>query len=172
MNLEEFNVHVLPLKNKLFRFAQKMVYDHSLAEDVVQESMIKIWKAKTPFEDIKNIEAWAMRITKNVALDKLKSKHRRTEDLENAYDLSTREANPEDQAQTSDLMEKIQKLLEQIPEKQKMVFHLRDIEGLSYKEIAEALDMPLTQVKTNLFRARQYLKEQLIKTDSYGIQKD
>lgn len=172
MNIEQLNEHVLPLKNKLFRFAIKMVADHDLAKDVVQEAMIKIWKAKTPFEEIKNIEAWSMRITKNVALDKLKSKHRRTEDVDAAYDLSTKEANPEQLAETSDLMKKISELVKQLPEKQRLVFHLRDIEGLSYKEIEETLEIPLSQVKTNLFRARQFLKEQLIKTESYGIRKD
>lgn len=56
-----------------------------------------------------------------------------------------------------------------LPEKHRLVMQLRDIEGLSYEEISEALDMPMSQVKINLFRARQQLKEYLIKTESYGL---
>ena len=66
---------MLPLKNKLFRFALKMVHNVAEAEDIVQEVMIKIWDQRDSMSEIKNIEAWCVRLTKNLTFDKLKSKH-------------------------------------------------------------------------------------------------
>ncbi len=170
MNLIDFKNKVLPNKNKLFRVALRIVGDAAEAEDVVQEVFIKIWKRRADFSNIKNIDAFCMQMTKNLAIDKTRSKHKRTQELGLGVDFATHSANPHQQTETNDTISRIKRLVEQLPEKQQLVMQLRDIEDLSYIEISKALDMPMNQVKVNLFRARKKIRELLINREFDGLQ--
>jgi len=167
MNWQTFHMNVEAIKNKLFRFAMSMLRDEAEAEDVVQEVVIKLWKQRQQLDRIQNLEAWTMRLTRNLSIDKLRSKHRRYEPIDSVVDLDNNEPSPARQAELNDTMDQLKASIKKLPEKQQMVFQLRDIEGMTYKEIAESLDMPLSQVKINLFRARQQVREYLIKTKLY-----
>lgn len=160
-------MNVEAIKNKLFRFAMSMLRDEAEAEDVVQEVVIKLWKQRQQLDRIQNLEAWTMRLTRNLSLDKLRSKHRRYEPIDSVVDLDNNEPSPARQVELNDTMDQLKAWIKKLPEKQQMVFQLRDIEGMTYKEIAESLDMPLSQVKINLFRARQQVRDYLIKTKLY-----
>ena len=81
MNLEAFENRVLPAKNKLFRFAFRMLGSSEEAKDVVQEVMIKVWNGREQMAEVQNMEAWCMRITKNLSLDKLRSRQRRATEI-------------------------------------------------------------------------------------------
>lgn len=168
MSLKRYQERVLPLKNKLFRFALSIVRDEAEAADVVQEVCIKLWGQWKEIDRIDNLEAWSMRLIKNQAIDKLRSKHRRTGDLEQAYHLQVDEPTPYERTAAKDTFARIRRLMDRLPEKQKLVMHLRDIEGLSYQEISEALDLPMAQVKVNLFRARKQMRAYLIKSEPHG----
>ena len=170
MDIKEYKATVLPLKNKLFRFALRLVQDASEAEDVVQEVLIKVWNKRAELVEVKNIEAWCMRSTKNLAIDKLRSKHKRTENLETTYNLSTTNATPYERTAIKDSVEKVRRFIAELPQQQKEVIQLRDIEGFSYKEISETLNLTMAQVKTTLFRARKQIKALFTKTESYGLQ--
>ena len=87
MTRQEFKTHILPIKNKLFRFSFNIVNDRAEAEDVVQEVFIKLWKQRDNIGEIKNIEAWCMRVTRNLSIDKMRSKHRRTEGFKEGFDM-------------------------------------------------------------------------------------
>lgn len=170
MDVTRFKEEVLPLKNKLFRFSLHIVKDEDLAKDVVQESLIKVWEKRDQWELIHNLEAWCMQITRNKALDKLRSKHVKKTDLfEVELDTRKERDTPEIVTERSELMNRIKDLIEQLPERQREVMQLRDIEGYAYKEIAEMLQVDINLVKTNLFRARRKIKESLIKVDAYGL---
>jgi RNA polymerase sigma-70 factor (ECF subfamily) len=164
MNLTDFKNNILPIKNKLFRFALRIVNDPAEAEDVVQEVFIKFWKYLEKGETVDNPEAWCMRATRNQAIDKLRSKHKRVESLDEKYDQKDKSASPFQLASMKDTMQYIKSFINQLPEKQKLVMHLRDIEGHTYQEIADALELPLGQVKVNLFRARQTIRTKLLKS--------
>ena len=168
MTKQDFTQRVLPLKNKLFRFSLQIVGNVAEAEDVVQEVFIKLWKSREKLDEYRNLEAWCMRLTKNQSIDKLRSKHRRVSDLD-GVDVTETEATPHRLAEVNDLMGLVHKALAQLPEKQRQIMHLRDIEGLTYQEISDALEVPLNQVKVSLYRARQFVKHQLINQQSYGI---
>lgn len=170
MDVTRFKEEILPLKNKLFRFSLHIVKDEDLAKDVVQESLIKVWEKRDQWELIHNLEAWCMQITRNKALDKLRSKHVKKTDLfEVELDTRKERDTPEVVTERSELMNRIQELIQQLPDRQREVMHLRDIEGYAYKEIAEMLQVDINLVKTNLFRARRKIKESLIKVDAYGL---
>ncbi len=172
MVLEEFKHSVLPVKNKLYRFALRFLGNEDEAQDVVQEVLIKVWNQRDEIS-YQNIEAWCMRLVRNLSLNKLKSGHySRSRALEdNDQYISTAET-PYSCTENNDMLAHIQKLLQRLPEKQQQVLQLRDVEGYSYQEISDLLAIDVNQVKVNLFRARQTLKKQLISIDAYGITKD
>jgi len=166
--MDQFGELIKPFKDKMFRFALRMVGSTDVAEDVVQEVFIKLWKKRDYIDQIKNLEAWCMQLTRNLSIDKLRSKHRRTEDLDGHYELQDKGRNPEEKTISSDIYTKIRTMIQALPEKQKMVIQLRDIEGYSYQEIADTLELPLNQVKVNLFRARNTIKKQILKLKVNG----
>lgn len=167
MNLKEFTYRVFPIKNQLFRFAMRLVNNVAEAEDVVQEVFIKIWHKRDDLNEVKNIEAWSMRLTRNLSIDKLRSKHQKVQHLADGLDFVSQQATPYQALATQDSLTYIQQLMQALPEKQRAVMHLRDMEEMSYQEIADVLNISLDQVRTNLFRARQKMKQLLIKTDVY-----
>ena len=110
-----------------------------------------------------------MRLTKHLAIDKLRSRHRRTDPIDQHGDFQGAGPTPYEATVTGDTISRVRRLIEGLPEKYRLVIQLRDIEGLSYQEICEVLEMPLSQVKINLFRARQQVREALVKSESYGL---
>lgn len=169
MDINKFKSEILPYKNKLYRFAYRIVGNSAEAEDVVQEVMIKLWNQREKLHQYTNLEAWCIRMTKNLSIDKTRSKHYKMGIIPEGFDISSDHNNPHQVTETQDTMQQIKNLINSLPAKQRDVMHLRDIEGLSYKEIEEQLQMPMNQVKVYLFRARKFIKNQLINSESYGL---
>ncbi|MBV6654611.1 MAG: RNA polymerase sigma factor [Mameliella sp.] len=161
MNLETFKSDILPIKNKLFRVALRITGNPQEAEDVVQETLIKVWEQRDELAAVRNIEAWCMQLTKNRSIDKRRLRFNQNEGLEVAYGLSSSAHTPDKQAELSDNYQQIQKLMHQLPEKQRVAMQLRDVDGFSYQEISDTLEMPLAQVKSNIFRARKSVRNKL-----------
>jgi RNA polymerase sigma-70 factor (ECF subfamily) len=170
MNFEMFESRVLPVKNKLFRFAFRLLGSSEEAKDVVQEVFIRVWNGREQMATIDNMEAWCMRITRNLSLDKLRARQRKaTDSIEENFDIQQDTHTPYDAAENSENMQRINQLIASLPEKQRQVMHLRDIEGYSYNEICEILELDMNQVKVNLFRARNAVREKFIKINAYGL---
>lgn len=161
----------LPFKNKLYRFALSIVGNSFDAEDVVQDLMVKIWKRQEEFELIENKEAWCMTVTRNLSIDKTRSRKSEIRDINDFHHLSDKDATPDRQVEQSEQLSSIMKLVDQLPEKQKMIIHLRDVEGYSYQEIADMTETTMEFVKVSLHRARKTLKEQLLKRNLYSYEK-
>lgn len=171
MKLQEFTERILSVQPKLYRFALRLTGQAAEAEDVVQEVMLKIWKKRNERSRLDNVEAFCMQMTRNLALDKLKSKHKGHLSLENIHGRASTQQSPQQVTEVRDTMNQVETLMEKLPLKQKIVLQLRDIEGLSYKEISKTLKIPLSQVKVYIFRARQFLKTELIAIQQYGLPK-
>ena len=170
MNLEAFQTRVLPAKNKLFRFALRMLGNDDDAKDVVQEVFIRVWNGREQMDEIQNMEAWCMRITKNLSLDKLRSIQRKgTDSLEKSFDVHHTDGTPDVKTEMSESMQHVSQLIAALPEKQRQVIHLRDVEGYTYNEICDILEIDMNQVKVNLFRARNAVREKLLKINAYGL---
>ena len=170
MNLEAFENRVLPAKNKLFRFAFRMLGSSEEAKDIVQDVMIKVWNGREQMAEIQNMEAWCMRITKNLSLDKLRSRQRRaTDSIDEGFEVRHEALSPHENTELNESMVRINQLIAALPEKQRQVIHLRDIEGYSYNEICEMLELDMSQVKVSLFRARNAVREKLVKMNAYGL---
>lgn len=171
MMLEHFKSEILPLKNKLFRFANSILGDTELAKDVVQETLIKVWEKREEFELIKNLEAWCMTITRNYALDKLRSKHHSTKPLKFDYEQEYDGPSPYFLTELNNTMQSVDLIISRLPIKQRESFQLRDIEGLSYQEISEVTGYNINDVKVNIFRARKTIRTSLLKLQNHGFEK-
>ena len=156
-----FRNDILPLKNELYRLALRITLNPAEAEDVVQETMIKVWNRRDRWEEIDSIEAFCLTICRNISLDKMK---KAGDTADHSYS-----SNPEEQAMQRDRIALVRQLVDHLPEKQRSCMQLREFEGKSYKEIAQILGVTEEQVKINIFRARQSIKQQFIKTENYGL---
>ena len=154
----------LPFKDKVYRFVLNMVSDSMDAEDIMQDLLVKIWRRIEQYQEIENKEAWCMTVAKNLAIDKIRARKAPTTDVSEHYNLSDKSATPDQAYEQEEKMTNIMKLLDELPEKQKMIIHLRDVEGYTYQEIADMTENTLDFVKVSLHRARKALKDKLIQS--------
>jgi len=167
----DFRTDVLPLKNELYRLALRITLNPAEAEDVVQETMIRVWNRREQWDEIESIEAFCLTICRHLALDRQKSAANQVATLDESHDTrdNSYSANPEEQAVQRDRIQLVRRLIDQLPEKQRSCMQLRDIEGKSYKEIADVLEITEQQVKVNIFRARQTIRQKYQETEQYGL---
>lgn len=162
MQNEKVIREVMKYKDKLYRFALKMLGNDVDAEDVVQEVMVKVWQKSDQLEEIENKQAWCMTVTRNLAIDKIRARKSTTASaIEDYHYISDTRPTPDIIAEDKESLSIVMKILDGLPDHQKEIIHLRDIEGYTYKEIAEITSYSEEQVKVNLFRARQKLKHEL-----------
>lgn len=148
-------------KPKLYRYALSILGEPMDAEDVMQELMIRVWNQREKFVALNNPEAWCMTVTRNLSIDKLRSRKNTAGDISQYHFLKDNSPSADRLLSTNDIYVKVLQMMNILPDFQKEVVQLRDIEGYSYKEIAEITGTSEEQVKINLFRARQKLKERL-----------
>uniref|UniRef100_UPI00404B272F RNA polymerase sigma factor n=1 Tax=Gelidibacter sp. TaxID=2018083 RepID=UPI00404B272F len=167
MTQTDFIKLVMPFKDKVFRLAKRLLVSNEEAEDATQEILMKLWNNKQQIEAYKNVEAFSMTMTKNFCLDRLKSKQ--------AQNLKIVHSNYQDnntslqkQVELNDSVAWVSKIIEQLPEQQKIILQLRDIEQYEFEEIASMLDMNETAIRVALSRARKTIREQLTQTHHYG----
>ena len=164
-----FRDDILPLKDKLFRLALRITFDRAEAEDVVQDTMIRVWNKREEWTQFGSIEAYCMTVSKNLAIDRSQKKEAQNVELTPEMEEESEISGPYDQLVNNERMSIIHRLINELPEKQRLIMQLRDIEGESYKEIAKILNLTEDQVKVNLFRARQKVKQRYLEIDEYGL---
>ena len=173
MKEQRFRTDVLPLKNELFRLALRITLNPAEAEDVVQETMIRVWNRREQWDEIASMEAFCLAICRNLALDHQRLKanqHTSLDDEQAALDAQHSSADtPEQQAVRHDQLRLVKSLMNELPEKQRTCMQLRDIEGHSYREIADIMRITEQQVKVNIFRARQAIKQRFLQDEQYGL---
>ena len=159
-----FQTDILPLKNELFRMALRITQNREEAEDVVQETMIKVWNRREQWSQLESREAFCLTICRNLSLDKLRRMDNQAQSLGDDIDLTdlSHSSNPEQMTIQRDRSRMVRQLINELPERQRTCMQLRDIEGKSYRDIAQILDITEQQVKINIFRARQAVKERYL----------
>ena len=158
----------MPFKDKLYRLAKRLLVSKEEAEDATQEILLKLWANNTSMANYNNVEAFAMTMTKNFCLDRLKSKQAGNLKLvhSNYKDENTSLQN---QLEAIDSVGWVQKIMEELPEQQKLVLQLRDVEQYELDEIGQLLDMKPTAVRVALSRARKEVRVRLMAKHNYGI---
>ena len=176
MNTIKFLNDILPLKNVLYRLALRITLNKAEAEDVVQDTMMKLWSRRETLAEVESIESFCLTICRNLAVDKTRKAERQNAAMSEEEEASLPQmadnspnANPETLVEQRDRVTLVRQIINQLPEKQRSVMQLRDFEGKSYKEIASILNISEEQVKVNIFRARQAIKKRIIETENYGL---
>ena len=160
----------LPLKNILYRLALRITCNNAEAEDIVQDTLMKVWNRRERWDEIDSIEAFCMTICRNLALDRMRKMDNHNSSLEdNLHETPSATRNPYEEMNQKDRIQLVRKLVDSLPEKQRTCMQLRDFEGKSYKEVAEILQISEDQVKVNIFRARQTIKQRFKELDDYGL---
>lgn len=168
MTQTEFLNIVLPFKDKVFRLAKRLLVSREEAEDATQEVLLKLWNNKLKIAEYKNVEAFSMTMTKNYCFDKLKSKQ--AQNLKIVHSNYEEKNTPlQKQVEFNDSVSWVAKIIAELPEQQKMIIQLRDIEDYNFDEIAKMLDMSNTAVRVALSRARKTIREKLTNTHNYGV---
>lgn len=170
MTAEEFKSELLPAKNKLFRLSLRLLANKEEAEDAVQEAFLKIWNMRNDLGKYKSKEALLVTMTRNLCLDRLRSKNNKFASLnENINQHSSQ--NPLQISEQTDQLKQVKRLIQTLPEQQKTIIQLRDIEGYNYDEILEITGFNLNYVRVNLSRARTKIREQILKIQHYETQR-
>jgi len=168
MTQTEFLNIVLPFKDKVFRLAKRLLVSREEAEDATQEVLLKLWNNKLKIAEYKNVEAFSMTMTKNYCFDKLKSKQ--AQNLKIVHSNYEEKHTPlQKQVEFNDSVSWVAKIIAELPEQQKMIIQLRDIEDYDFDEISKMLDMSNTAVRVALSRARKTIREKLTNTHNYGV---
>jgi RNA polymerase sigma-70 factor (ECF subfamily) len=171
---EAFEELVVAYQTMIFNLSFRFMGDAQEAEDLSQEVFLKIFKSLKQFRGASTLKTWIYRITTNMALNKLKFYKRRRRDKQVSIDKSMGESmppmseslpdnrpGPERRTLSTQIQRRLQEALDSINDDQKAVVILRDIEGLSYEEIAEALEINIGTVKSRLARGRTNIQDMM-----------
>jgi RNA polymerase sigma-70 factor (ECF subfamily) len=168
MNEEVFLQIVLPFKDKMFRLAKRYLLSNEVAEDATQDVILKLWLNRDKIKAYNNVEAFAMTMIKNCCLDKLKAK--------NAQNLKIVHSNYKDESvrvereiEVKDSISIVEQLMNELPEKQRIIMQLRDVEQYTFEEIGKILEIKQVAIRVALSRARKTIRQKLIKYHNYGI---
>lgn len=174
MTKQEFSNLVLPSRDKFFRMALTLLGNRQEAEDTLQDTFLKLWNMRDRLSEYNSVEALGMTMTKNLCLDKLRSyKHRKQNDEE--VDLLPIQSDTPDPAQAAELNESlktIHAIFKTLPEQQKLIIHLRDVEQYSYEEIEEMTGLTVNTIRVNLSRARKTVRTEYLKHQNYEHRKN
>lgn len=169
MLARDFKTDVLPISNKLLRFALQILQDEEEAKDVLQDIFLKLWQKRNELGKVENLEAFAFRMTRNRCLDLIRT--RRTVSMELAKkNLGAAENSTDtDYLENTEMAGLVKRIIAELPDLQRTVIHLRDVEQLEYEEIAETTELNVNAIRVNLSRARKKVRDEILKVQNYGI---
>ena len=171
---EDFTHDAMQHAPQLFSTAMRMTRNRSDAEDLVQETFIKAWRSFTTYQQGTNLRAWLFRIMTNTYINKYNAQQRKPTETElddveelflykrlGAVDQSQLSQSAEDQMLSLFTDDEVKKALEELPDQFRIPVLMSDVEGFSYKEIAEILEIPLGTVMSRLHRGRKAMQKML-----------
>lgn len=165
-----FRNDVLPLKNVLYRLALRITLNKEEAEDIVQDTLIKVWNRRDSLQNVDSIEAFSLTICRNLSLDRQRKAGNDNQPIgDEEMSSADTASDPYERMIQKDRVELVKRIVDSLPEKQRSCMQLRDFEGKSYKEIATVLGLSEEQVKVNIFRARQTVKQKYKEYEGYGL---
>ncbi len=162
MSQERFKAEILPIRDKLFHIAQRILVEEQEAEDAVQEVLLKLWHTRDSLDKYDSPAAFATTVTKNHCLDRLKVKNRQ-DSLDESYYARAGTDNPYLQLERRNTEEVLQKIIENLPPLQQAIIKMKDMEEYEVDEIAEITGTNVEAVRVNLSRARKKVREEYIK---------
>lgn len=159
----------MPLKDKLYRLALRITLNSQEAEDVVQDTLMKLWQQQDTWQQIHSLEAYCMTVCRRQALDKTELAASHNLPLDEQPEQAAPQRTPDQALSLNERMTLVRQAMDSLPEVQRSIIQLRDVEGYSYREIADMLQVNETQVKVYLHRARTFIRNNIEKIDGYGL---
>ncbi len=168
---DDFNEEIIPHLDALYNFALRLTSDPNEAEDLVQDTVVKAYRFFSSYEKGTNAKAWLFRILKNSYINNYRKKSKKPQQVDYDEVSTFYETVRAERTDTSDLEDKMYRelmddditgALEQLPEDFRTVVLLCDVEGFTYEEIANMLDVPIGTIRSRLHRGRNLLKAQLL----------
>lgn len=161
MTFHQFQLQIYPMKDKLFRFARRILEQTEEAEDVVQDVFLRLWKRRDKLDEYHSVEALAMVTAKNLCFDRIRSKRNKTDNIDDYQQLA---ANLQEPAKPdySEEIDQVRMAISKLPRKQQIIIHLRDVEGYEFEEIAKLLGMSENTIRVALSRARKKVRELVV----------
>lgn len=168
MNTEtEYIELVARMRDTVYRLARSITLNDAEAEDIAQDVFERVWLMREKIIKSDYPRAYVCRIAHNLAIDRCRERTRKQEF--EGLERHTTASNGDAATDISDMVALTLKLINQLPEKQRIAIHLRDVEGYEIEEIAEVIGCDDSSVRMNLSRARKALREQIIAIMNYGV---
>jgi RNA polymerase sigma-70 factor (ECF subfamily) len=146
------------LQRPLFGYLMKLVRDREMVEDVLNETLMEVWRQAARFEGRSSVNTWVFSIAHHRAVSRLRKKRETALDEEQAAAIEDEGPTPDMKAESSDMSRLLGKLMERLSFEHREILHLAYYQEFSVQEIATALDLPPNTVKTRMFYARQRLR--------------
>lgn len=159
MDSTQFNNQILTLSDKLFRLAKSILQNVDAAQDAVQDLNLKLWEKRKNLDEVENVPAFTMRAMRNLCLDLLRKNR---DEIELPAEVELFEPNPHQQIEQKDLANRIKAMIDRLPELQRTIIRMRDVEGMEIGEIAFVTSLSENAVTVNLSRARQKIRERML----------
>lgn len=162
---EEYNELITSIRDTLYRLALSIVVDSATAEDIVQDVSEKVWRARDAVLHSQHPKAYVCRMAHNLAIDRVRQRQR---ERSIAFEgVAVEDGNSE--SNIRDMASLTRKIISELPAKQQLIMHLRDVEGYEFEEIARIAECDEVSVRMNLSRARKRVREELITMMSHGV---
>ena len=172
MKKVDFRQDLLPLKDKIFRLAFRVTLNTQEAEDLTQDTLVRVWSKREELSDVKSLEAFCITVCRNMALDRVKRTGRSNLSLDDegtTTDAYDNEPAPDERMEHDERLRRVHQLFNALPERLRTALQLRDIEGMSYAEAAQAMGVSEDLFRVTLHRARKAIKTQYEKIENYGL---
>lgn len=165
----EFREKILPQGRRLYALAWRFLNSREEAEDAVQEVMMKLWEERATLERRENLEAWCTTVTRNCCIDILRKRNRfMFEEMDKIAEITVRETDPAAASDNTEAAKMISVIVSRMKEPYRSALILRDMEGYSYEETAEAMNTNINALRTTLSRARRVVREEIKKIYDHG----
>jgi len=166
----DFRYDLLPLKDKLFRLALRITLNAQEAEDITQDTLLRVWEKREKLADVDSLEAYVLTVGRNLALDRKARAENANLSIESGeVDTPDNSPTPQETLEQEDRLQRVHRIFNSLPLPQRTAIQLRDIEGKSYREVADIMGITEANVKVTLFRARQTVREQYLRIERYGL---
>lgn len=170
MKIIDFRHELLPLKDKMFRLALRITLNRAEAEDVTQDILLRVWEQRESLGELRSLEAYVLTAVRNLALDRVAKTDNANVPLDDvqtdAFDSAPR---PDEDMEQQESLKRVREIMSGLPEAQRTALQLREIEGHSYRETADIMNVSEANVKVLIFRARQAVKNKIDKIENYGL---
>ena len=163
MRKKQFINEFLPLSDKVYKLAYRFLNDQDEAKDLVQQIYLKLWDKRNELKSFNNNEAYVIKMTRNACLDKLKL-------AKDKVDIANYGKSEDAKYDSIESVEVIRRIIENLPNLQQRIIELRDIDGYTFDEIAELLDLSINSIRVSLSIARKKVRKEFLKIYSYGLQ--